>query len=154
MRVFGSVLAALTVAYVSAAPVAGHVVTCSISNYNDHPYSRSTLQGLIPERQTHRIEGTTARFGDATGLVTQDDESRLKWRYNVTLSQQSGMTATLSYTIIRPSGMLIVRVYPGGSSGAGSGLVNPVFEFAVIIDDTGEQEYVPVDRVTGACAET
>ena len=129
------------------------IVDCVITDYVDPPYTRATLESLLPGTQRHVIDGGVARYGNMTGIVTQDDANRLKWRYKLGITRQAGMPATLSYTIIRPRGQLIVRVETGAYNLPGAAAPTESFAFLYQIDHDGEPIFVNVNRVDGTCIE-
>ncbi len=148
-RAFLSVCATCLTFAMNAA--SAETLDCTITNYNQWPYSRATLIKLLPERQRHVIEAPSTQWNGATGEVTTDSDSRLKWRYYAVLAKESGMVATLQYVLIRGSHNLIVRVMPGGVSQPESRVDSRSFQFVREHDVTGSAGLVPVRHITGHC---
>jgi hypothetical protein len=147
-HVFSGLILALGLGASSASAL---TIDCSITNYFDYPYTRAILEPLLPERQRHVIDGSVARYGDAVGEVYQNDDKRLKWRYTTRIEQQAGMSATIDYTIIRPKGVLIIRVRQGGNT-VGTNMDANGFAFVFRVD-AFDIYYLDVKRVSGACTE-
>jgi len=142
------VLLILVAAATSA--VAG-IVDCRITDYANYPYNKATLESLLPQNQRHVLTGTVARHGNKTGLVTQDDADRLKWEYPLEVTRNSGLPATISYTIIRSTNTLIVRVQPGGKSHPGPEFISRDFVFIQKTDRFARETLAPVSDVRGTC---
>lgn len=145
----------LAALFAAAVPVAAAAVTldCAMAPNGSGPYDRALLEELLPLQQSHRLGQGVARAGAFEGVVTQDDNGRLVWRYQVIVARDAGMSATVEYTFLRAKRMLIARVDPGGNLPRLKGNTVSDFQFLIIVDDTGEAEYVPVMRADGTCQE-
>ncbi len=83
---------------------------CTFTQYTDPHYKTQFLQESVAKQQRHVIEGSTAKIGPSTGNVTQNDGSRLKWRYKVNFDKNSGTTGHYKYLFIRSTGKVKVSV--------------------------------------------
>ena len=128
-------------------------LNCTMTRYNDGPYTAASVAPLLPLTQHHQFKDGTARSGEMVGVVTQDDDARISWKYQVTVEQNSGMTATISYTFLRAIGLMVIRVEPGGNLPRLNSNRVKDFQFAITVDATGEAEYLPIRRVDGTCSE-
>ncbi|MFT4716764.1 MAG: hypothetical protein ACI861_002456 [Paracoccaceae bacterium] len=135
-----------------ASSISAHILDCEIVDYSEFPYTRTTLEMLLPVEQSHKFTGQEVRWNGVVGAVTQDDAGRLKWKYSALVQRNSGMTATISFTLIRVSGVLIIRVEPGGKTQRTNSVDAKDFQFAVRVDDLDDVNIVSVDRVTGRCS--
>lgn len=135
----------------SLAPAYATVVDCSINDYLDGPYNQAMLQSVIPQHQRFEVTGNTVKSGGMLGVVTQNDGSRLKWRFALSVAKNAGLPATLSYTLIRGNNILIVRLGQGGSAPEGNRYVEPDFEFLFRITKKYNYEVIEINDVRGTC---
>lgn len=144
-------LAALFLA--SLAPAYGAGLDCTITDYRDPPYNQAMLQTAIPQHQHIEFKGETVTANGMQGVVTRNDATRLKWRFALSVTKNSGLHATVSYTLIRPGNLLIVRLWQGGTAPAGNRYATPDFEFLYRLDTKWSYDLIEVNDVRGTCIE-
>jgi len=143
---------------VQAAALTG-ALTCKITEYWSAPYSERDLRKLVPAQQTHRFSKNSVRWQGVVGEVYRDDTERLRWRYDMRLPEDPIGGAVLSYSLIRKTGMVILRVQPKGLQRGDDAIPGGGFRFFYEpeIDTSGTvplvfSEPVSVDRIVGHCS--